>query len=363
MLLVACKQATDRGVADRLLKSGDGRRPPASGEWGCALHNLRDGRSTLRFSRTLASRTSPHRLTLLLGQTEVLVTRPAAAWREDQGRDAAGGRASPGRRIDGGVSLAEDEPMPVDVYVIDHGHTAAVLSRKSEPAVRSPRRSGHELTLNDGERDSFACHLDRVRVAKSMGCEASAHAGGHGKLAQGAARRVGDHGRPAVGPSMTHSRAPTGSVGRKSAAGRSAAIPGRSMPAARRLPPLPGRPRVYPVLRSRSLSASASASLIRRPARHTTTISARTRTPVRGLAGAAHDRDDLLPRRRIGRISAALVARGTATPVTGHAGRRMGRAGGVEQHRTRPSRTAGALPSVDRCAVAWNEEPRRLLTA
>jgi hypothetical protein len=69
--------------------------------------------------------------------------------------------------------------------------------------------------------------------------------------------------------------------------------------------------------------------------------------PVRGVAGAAHDRNDLLDRRRIGGIMAALVARRAAAVVTGHRGRRTATAGGVEQHRSRHDER---LLSRDRCA-------------
>jgi hypothetical protein len=51
------------------------------------------------------------------------------------------------------------------------------------------------------------------------------------------------------------------------------------MPTWRRFPPLPRRTRTLPRARSRSLSANASASLMRRPARHRTTISARVLRP------------------------------------------------------------------------------------
>jgi hypothetical protein len=78
---------------------------------------------------------------------------------------------------------------------------------------------------------------------------------------------------------MTHRSAPTGRDTRASSHGLSCSHAYRSMPTCRRLPPLPRRTRTPPRARSRSLSASASASLMRRPARQSTTISARVRSP------------------------------------------------------------------------------------
>ena len=135
-----------------------------------------------------------------------------------------------------------------------------------------------ELALDDRERDALAGHLDRVRVAELVWREASPDAGrdGEGSVLRAA---EGDHGRPAVGPCMTHSKAPTGSAGRKSSHGWICCQPQRSVPTSRRLPPLPRRTSTAPVTRSRSLSASVRASLIRSSARQSTMMSARTRRP------------------------------------------------------------------------------------
>jgi hypothetical protein len=73
-------------------------------------------------------------------------------------------------------------------------------------------------------------------------------------------------------------------------------------------------------------SARASASLIRSPARHKTTISARTRSP---WALGPADRNDLVDRRRIGGVLSVLVARRVAAVVTGHRGRRAATPGGM----------------------------------
>ena len=90
---------------------------------------------------------------------------------------------------------------------------------------------------------------------------------------------AGDHGRPCVGLSMTHSSAPTGSATRARSHGSSCSRAHGSIPTWRRLPPLPRRARTLPRERSRSLSARVSASLMRRPARQRMTMSARVLRP------------------------------------------------------------------------------------
>ena len=95
---------------------------------------------------------------------------------------------------------------------------------------------------------------------------------------------------------------------RSSSQGSSCSHAQRSIPTSRRFPPLPWRTRIAPATGSRSVSASASASLIRSPARHSTMISAAQPDPVGVIPGGAHDRDDLLDRRRVRRIAQTLVA-------------------------------------------------------
>ena len=80
-------------------------------------------------------------------------------------------------------------------------------------------------------------------------------------------------------PWITHKSDPTGSWRRISSHGSSWRQAQRSIPTSRRLPPLPRRTRIAPRVLSRSVSWSASASLIRSPARHKSTISARRRCP------------------------------------------------------------------------------------
>jgi hypothetical protein len=50
-----------------------------------------------------------------------------------------------------------------------------------------------ELALDDRQRDALTCHLDRVRMAKLMRCEAPPHARADSEGAQGASG--GQHAR------------------------------------------------------------------------------------------------------------------------------------------------------------------------
>jgi hypothetical protein len=86
---------------------------------------------------------------------------------------------------------------------------------------------------------------------------------------------------PRVGPSITQNSGPTGSCVRLRSHGRSAFQAHMSMPTSRRCPPLPCCTRTEQRFASKSVSVSASASWIRSAARHSTTISARTRKPWR----------------------------------------------------------------------------------
>src|SRR3954453_3253388 len=92
---------------------------------------------------------------------------------------------------------------------------------------------------------------------------------------------AGDHGRPRVGPLMTQNSGPTGSSRRTSIQRCRCSQAHASMPASRRRPPLPRRTSRAPRRWSRSDSLSASASWIRSPARHSTTIRPRSRHPWR----------------------------------------------------------------------------------
>jgi hypothetical protein len=77
----------------------------------------------------------------------------------------------------------------------------------------------------------------------------------------------------------------------------------RSMPTSRRLSPLPWRTTSEPWSGCRSVSLSASASLIRRPARHNTTMIPRNRTPSGCRPRRASPRRS--PRPPVGRAATA----------------------------------------------------------
>jgi hypothetical protein len=117
-----------------------------------------------------------------------------------------------------------------------------------------------------------------------------------------------DQGSPRVGPSMMQNSAPTGSSIRAASHGCSWSQPHASMPISRRRPPLPLRTSSDPRLGSRSRSASASGSWMRRPPRQSTTISARSRQPCRSSVAWRITGDDLLHGRWVGGIEPSLVA-------------------------------------------------------
>jgi hypothetical protein len=83
---------------------------------------------------------------------------------------------------------------------------------------------------------------------------------------------AGAQGRPRVGPRRTQNSRPTGRVVRSWSHGSRCDHPQRSIPTSRRLSRLPWRISSASRSRSRWVSLSASASLIRNPARQSTTI-------------------------------------------------------------------------------------------
>ena len=118
---------------------------------------------------------------------------------------------------------------------------------------------------------------------------------------------------------MTQNSAPTGSSRRRSIQGfRGCPQAHSSMPTSRRRPPLPRRTSSAPRRWSRSDSLSASASWMRSPARHSTTISPRNRCGWRPFPRGAHHGNDLLDIRRIRRVAVPLVARRVAGVESGH---------------------------------------------
>ena len=135
-----------------------------------------------------------------------------------------------------------------------------------------------ELALDDVDRDALAGELDGMSVAELVGRKPASDAGVGGELAQ-LAPGGGDQRRPRVAPSMTQNSGPGGSKTRSASHASSCSKPNGSMPASRRLSPLPWRMSSEPRPWSMSVSLSASASEMRSPPRHSTPISARIRKP------------------------------------------------------------------------------------
>jgi hypothetical protein len=79
-----------------------------------------------------------------------------------------------------------------------------------------------------------------------------------------------------------------------------------------RRPPFPAQTRTAPRWRSRSVSASASASLIRSPARQSRMITPRKPHCLKPIPRGSHHRDDRLHARRVRRVPKALGARNPA---------------------------------------------------
>jgi hypothetical protein len=132
-----------------------------------------------------------------------------------------------------------------------------------------------ELTLDDDQQHAFAGHFDGVRVAQLVRREAPTHPASRATRRSSERAAPAVHGRPRVGPLTMQNSGPTGSSTRTWSHGWSCSHAQSSIPASRCRPPLPRRTSSDPCRGSRSASASASASQIRRPARHSTTINPR----------------------------------------------------------------------------------------
>jgi hypothetical protein len=136
-----------------------------------------------------------------------------------------------------------------------------------------------QLALDQRQRDPLAQQLDSMRMAELVRGYAPADPGRDGGAMQlkasgagrprVAARRSGDH---------AEQRA-TGSVARSATHDSRAAQPHASIPTRRRRSPLPCLTKIDPRRCSRSVSVSDSASLIRSPARQSTTINPFRRLP------------------------------------------------------------------------------------
>jgi hypothetical protein len=70
---------------------------------------------------------------------------------------------------------------------------------------------------------------------------------------------------------------------------------------------------------------------MRSQARHSTTISPRATAVHAAAAGVAHDRDDLLDRRRIGRVAPTLVTRRATSMKSRQRRRRTATTGSIQQ--------------------------------
>ena len=189
-----------------------------------------------------------------------------------------------------------------------------------------------ELALDDVERDALAGELERVRVAQLVRREPAPHAGLGGEPAQLAADPGARPGPPAGGAVDDAEQRPGGQL-----------VP-RCEPWAQLLPaPLVhaelaafaalavadqqrAAPGVEVVLceRERFVDAQAAA-----PEHDDQRAQA---PPVAVPPGEAHHRDDLLDRRRVGRVAHALVARRTPRVIARNRGGRAAPAGGVENY-------------------------------
>ena len=138
-----------------------------------------------------------------------------------------------------------------------------------------------ELALDDVDRHSFARKLDGMRVPQLMGSDRRRTPASTASWRSSARAAVADQRRPRVGPSMTQNSGPGGNDTRCANQAASCSNPNWSIPASRRLSPLPRQISSDPRRSSMSVSLSASASEIRSPARHNTAINARTRSPWR----------------------------------------------------------------------------------
>ena len=144
-----------------------------------------------------------------------------------------------------------------------------------------------QLALDQRQRDALMQQLDSVRVAQLVGREAPADPRLSATWCSCSLAAPADQACPRVGPAITQNNGPTSSVARSDSHGPSADHPHASIPTWRRRSFLPCLTKIDPRRSSRSVSLSESASLIRSPARQSTTINPlrRLRTE-RGQRGA-----------------------------------------------------------------------------
>ena len=99
---------------------------------------------------------------------------------------------------------------------------------------------------------------------------------------------------------------------------------------------------------------------MRSPARHRITISAAQPAAVRVVASGAHDGDDLLHLRRIGRIAKALVARRSTGVKAGHCRRRSTSTSAIEQRLGHDPSSGSSLQAARIDRVGWRASFRRV---
>ena len=136
-----------------------------------------------------------------------------------------------------------------------------------------------ELALDHEQRHALTRHLDSVRMPQLVRREPPAHSGSLcGAVQLPADPRSGA--RPAAcRPAQNAEQDANRRRARRSSQGSSCVHAHRSMPTSRRLPPWRCRTKSAPRSGSRSVSVSASASLILNPARQSTTITPRSLSP------------------------------------------------------------------------------------
>jgi hypothetical protein len=267
-----------------------GRHPSRakSRDWGCVRrggtleHFGREGPSQSRSAISTPSRATSwrmfavtsnrsHQSTARLRSSSCAATLAAGALRPGyrrRARTAARRRTRPRTDRDHRSATGVDRFDyfgVVDALQIDRGDAEVAVS---------------ELALDDDQWHALAGHLDRVCVTQLVRSEASANAGsrrGAPELSACPACRP----RAAAGASVDDAEQRTGSMTRAVSHGSSSCHPQSSIPTSRRRPALPRRTSSEPRWRSRSASCSASASSIRRPARHKTATSPRSRRPCR----------------------------------------------------------------------------------
>ena len=140
---------------------------------------------------------------------------------------------------------------------------------------RDPEVRMSELPLDDRQRDPFVRHLDRVGVPELVWREPSPDPGLGRQPAKLTARRCRRPAATAGWSSEDAEQRTDGQPTRCSVQRQTCSHAQSSIPTILRFPPLPARTSTDPVFGSRSDSVSASASLIRKPARHKIAISPR----------------------------------------------------------------------------------------